>query len=760
MANALIHAVTSEADALLDGMSVAELWMTKIEERLEDEKEWRKQATVAVAAFEAKSKVSVEGVTSAGKPLFNIFHSNIQTLAPAVYSQTPVPDVRRRYGDKDKVARLAANICERSLQSCIDSYDFDHAMKRTVRAGLLAGRGVPRIRYYPKSATNLLERAIVEHVRWDMFVHGEAANWEMVPWQAFAHDMTKAEVWALIRPPEPEAPDPPVMPDPIGEPEHDEILEQEYGVLSAEYAGKIDRIVEEYREAVKKARDRLDAIPFGRSDKKASEDDGKDARKGILGTVRCWEIWDKASRSVIWVTEHDRDDVLKVMPDPLGLREFFPAPRPLSHVEGESTMTPVVPHDVYADLVAELDEVTARIKVVIKDMRVRGTADPAMQADLERLATAMDGEVISSTVPENFQRSGKSLSWSDLVMFWPVDQNVAILNALMQHREQLKQTTYEVTGISDILRGATSASETATAQNIKATWGSQRVQEIQAEVGRIAKDIFKMKSEIIFGCFSDETIRLMTLLPEPLDAEAIEAEVRAQAQAMTGQQPGMGHNGGPALTEEDVPQIVEKTMQEAQAKADMEFGKALAMMRDELQLFRVDIETDSTVRPDTARDQQSMNEFLRATSEFAASMAAIAQVLPAMVPQITRIYTALVRKTVRLGKSIEDVLDNLDDAAAQPPPAQDQGQGAEQAAEQEKAAMEAEQQRAEGEDSLADRQHKRDMEREGARIDLQRERNAGTSVKADAEKHRADRDAEIAAVNGRAPPDNQAGRMQ
>ena len=49
-----------------------------------------------------------------------------------------------------------------------------------------------------------------------------------------------------------------------------------------------------------------------------------------------------------------------------------------------------------------------------------------------------------------------------LVLWWPVEQDVKVLQALVAHRDQIKQIIYEVTGLSDILRGATEASHSRT----------------------------------------------------------------------------------------------------------------------------------------------------------------------------------------------------------------------------------------------------------------------------------------------------------
>src|SRR4051812_12414172 len=129
-----------QEDALKDGNpGYVKLWLDALALADSEEKDWRKRAEDNLEVFRGKEQTRA----------FNIFHSNIETLCPALYNSTPVPDVRRRYGDADKVAKVVADITERSIALSIDNYDFDDLMKRVVRDGEITGRGVPRVRYEP-----------------------------------------------------------------------------------------------------------------------------------------------------------------------------------------------------------------------------------------------------------------------------------------------------------------------------------------------------------------------------------------------------------------------------------------------------------------------------------------------------------------------------------------------------------------------------------------------------------------------------------
>jgi hypothetical protein len=52
---------------------------------------------------------------------FNILFSNTETLAPALYSQTPRPVVQRRYKDDDPIGLAAAKAAQRALEFMLDT---------------------------------------------------------------------------------------------------------------------------------------------------------------------------------------------------------------------------------------------------------------------------------------------------------------------------------------------------------------------------------------------------------------------------------------------------------------------------------------------------------------------------------------------------------------------------------------------------------------------------------------------------------------
>jgi hypothetical protein len=88
----------------------------------------------------------------------------------------------------------------------------------------------------------------------------------------------------------------------------------------------------------------------------------------------------------------------------------------------------------------------------------------------------------------------------------PLETVVQAMERLRQARDDIKGQIYELTGISDVVRGNTKASETLGAQQLKAQFAGVRIQKQQDEVARFAQDILRIKAELICRHFVPEQI--------------------------------------------------------------------------------------------------------------------------------------------------------------------------------------------------------------------------------------------------------------
>lgn len=543
--------IRSDRDAAESGITFVDLWLQKIEHQRKAEDEWRKQAIEAEEMYEGDAKDTA----------FNILHSNVETIVPAVYNSTPVPDVRRRFGDADPVAKLVVDICERAISYTLDQYDFDDEMESVITDALVAGRGVIRLRYSGDSqddGTIANQKTWCEYVPWQSFICGPGRRWRDVPWIAFEHAMTQDEIDRLRESSSPEA-----MP---------------------EVEANDDRPMWER----------------GNRDDKAGQD------KGIYQTATVFEVWDRDTRQVYWISEQDRDRPLGVSPDPLGLEDFFCVPQPMAKLKRTSSQVPICPNTIVLQLTQELDTVTRRINALAKLLQVKGGVAGSLSRYADQVAHLTDGEM--AVLDETYIAPG--LKINDLIHYWPIEQIAAVIAQLEQQRERTKQTIYEVTGISDIVRGATEANETATAQQIKAQWGSVRVQRLQRQIQNTIRDLFRMKVEVFAANYAPDALMRMTSIPS-----------REQDQ-----------------------QYFEPAIQ--------------LMTSPDMRAFKVDVETDSTIRADMTRNQEQMNLFMGVTAQFLPAAMGALQNAPQLAAPLVEVYTAFCRQ-FRLGKQAEDALDGL-----------------------------------------------------------------------------------------------------
>jgi hypothetical protein len=601
MDNANTATYESKAEAVQDEQDFVKLWLDQIARSGDDEKQWREDAEKAEAVYQSKD--------GSRNREFNIFHANIETIVPALYNSTPIPDVRRRFADKDPVGKVVSDIIERALSYEVDTYDFDGMMHAAIKDSEIADRGVARARFLPTFSEDgeslVYAEVACEHVLWRDFRRGPGRFWGEVPWIAFRHYLSKDEIAKLI---------------------------DGSGI-------------------------NIEDIPLNYSSDGSTEKKEKDPKADVFKRGMVWEIWDKDSKNVLFICQDYHERVLKTEEDPLQLTKFFPIPKPLQAIEQTGCLVPVTPLRIYESLVDELNIITRRITKLVKTLKPRGLYGGNV-LDIKAAAEADDGELAPATDAMAFLQNGgleKAISW------FPMEPTTKAVQVLYEQREAIKQTIYEVTGIADILRGSTDANETLGAQQLKAQWGSLRIQRRQSEVARFARDLFEIKAEIIATKFDWPLLAKMTgiELPTMQQKQTVQALMQQvqQAQQMGQQLP---------------PQILAQGEQAQKMMSTPSQEEVMQLLQDDVSRnYRIDIESDSTIRNDLSRNQQTMNLFLQGTAQFGQAMGPIIMADASMKPVVMEIYGAFARQ-FKLGRQAEDAIESATEAAQksadQPPP--------------------------------------------------------------------------------------------
>lgn len=633
-------------------------WLAEIkaaEERLEP---WRKRARKVITLYAPEKEDDKQND-------FNILWSNTQVLRPAIFAQPPKPDIRRRFRDADPVGRQASRVLERFAEYNGDEGDDISLAEAVLDQYLLTGLGYARIRYTPffepgddvpeeldgdgidAPFTTTGGEAVAEEdvlggvndvppyrmvpgedrivwqecrkelVQWDRFGWSPAATWDRVRFVYFEHHLTKRE------------------------------LKDQFG-MSDEQIAKMS----------------FEVTVDGKSASEAdstTDDHGGD----ILKRARVYEIWDKDERRVIAISTGYADDVLMDEEDPLNLEGFYPGPKPMFGVQRPGSLVPVPEYTLYQKLAVDLNDMTKRISRLISALRVRGVY-PAALDGIQALLTGGDENAL---IPIDDWTAFADKGGFQSINFLPIQEIMVVIEGLMRQRNELVQQIYEITGISDIFRGASDPRETLGAQQMKGRFGALRLRPRQGRFQRFLRDLLKLEVECVAEHFEPETLALVTGIQMPETRQELQQAYEAQQQqaAIQGVQlppPSPSE----MVTWEDVMGIITS---------------------DQMRGMRIDIETDSTIALDEDAEKSSMVEFIQALGGYFAAVVPL--VAEGAMPKDVAVGVALsMARRFKISREVEELLEKMaspDEPEGQEQAPQQPGQGAEEGQTQESAAL-------------------------------------------------------------------------
>ena len=609
--------------------AIVRFWLDEIKAAKKREDDFRKDGQRILDIYSAKKTETTP---------FNILFSNTETLLPALYSAVPRPVVSRRFKDEDPLGKAAAAAGQRMLEFLVDTnlegYEtFDEALRAPTLDALLPGRGWTSVKYdaavgqIPSAAPEAVESqtgqaaplpasaesgsyvqgelVCLQTRAWNRVLLGYAKKWSKVPWIAYEDYIDKEEATRLF---------------------------------GREMANHIAYTEDEERDPDET-----------KADSTRSERDRGERKMACI-----YQIWDReggndGTKKIRYISPHYFDGYLKVDDDPLQLTGFFNCPRPLQFVEKTNDLCPTALYTIYENQAKELNRLTVRINRIVAAIKARAIYDSELGEELNNLLKGDDNTMIPADKSSSLAAE-KGLQ--NAIWFWPVEQLVNVLNQLYVAREQCKRVIYEITGISDIVRGSTVASETATAQQIKTQWGTLRLKRLQKEVQRYARDLLRMMLELAATKFSEESWAKMTGLPfvttprrQQLESIAVAARAQAAQMQATGQQP--------------TPQQLQQVQQLQAELAKPVWGQVLGMLRDDMQrAYRIDIETNSTIEPEAAEDQKQITELMTAMGQYMNGVGPLVAkgVLPFGVAQ--SMLLAITRR-FRFGSEVEDYIKQM-----------------------------------------------------------------------------------------------------
>lgn len=569
-------------------LAASKKWMTKFTKQARDcEKAYLDQADTlddVVSTFNAKT---------------NLFWSNVQVILSAIYARLPKATVDRKHKDfQDDVSRVAGVIMQRILNNDIEREhdDTNAAMRDAVQDRFISGLGQVWCRYEVETDTSdepvidpmtgqpqmdpttgqpvtqpqekiTAEDAEVDYVYWDDFRYAPCRRWRECRWVARRVYMNEKR------------------------------LASRFKLNDAQ----------------------LHMIPMqSRSpgEDASQEDDVLKATPTKQAAV--WEIWNKEDFYVCWYVE-GTDFVLDRQLDPMGLDEFFPCPMPIVATTLTRAFIPRPDYAMVQDLYRELDRVNAKLSHLTAAVKAAGVYDKNAGAVQSLLTKSVENALVPVDNWSAFTEKGGLKGVCDWL---PIDQFVNAIVQLTTRKQQLQQDLYEVLGLSDIMRGASVASETATAQQLKVAYGGARLSRLQDDVARFVSAVMRIRANIISNHFQPETMVKRSLIDRTPD-EAL------------------------------VPQAVQMLK---------DFGTSM---------YSITVTSDALAAPDWAAEKEARTEFLGATSNFIMASAPLVQGNPIVGSFLIKLLQ-WAAAGFKGSATIEGVLDQaaqqLQQQAQQPPP--------------------------------------------------------------------------------------------
>ena len=399
----------------------------------------------------------------------NIFWSSIETLKPFIYFKAPVPYVERKSKVSNPVEDAACVILEKALIQNLETQDFDGVIKYARNDYLLSGLGLTFEKYVPTFKTvetlSIDEQGNAVAVQADVLESAKVETTYLDP-QKLIFDCSNVSVW-----------------------EDCEWVAQEIEMAKKDV---IDQFGEEVASKI------LDGTT--------------DLGEELERPTSVYRIWDKKDGLILYVSKEYRDDYLRVDQDILKIEGFYPFAKPVFATLANDGLIPVPDYSEIKCQLDELDGINSRMKLTMQAIKVSGAYD----GSFPELANILDKDVSLVSVSD-FEKIREKGGIAGLVNFMPIGQYIEALQALAERRAQLMNAIYEITGVSDIMRGNSDPNETATAVTQKTNFGTLRNQDRQNDFQRFLTDILKIKAEIICEMFTPEMLSVYADQNTPIE---------------------------------------------------------------------------------------------------------------------------------------------------------------------------------------------------------------------------------------------------
>lgn len=563
-----------------------EWWANKLTTReAELDEKWRRAADKIVKRYldirDDSTLITTEEYPSRK---YNIFWANTQITKAALYATPPKPQVTRQFGDaKDDVARTAALILQRMLNFDLQADDSrtHDSLNMANEDHLIPGLGQVWLRL--ETDTEPIPPVIDPTTQQEMAPAGERivdqrVECDYVQWRDFIWEASR--IWREVG-----------------------WVARRCWMRKKEFAKRFGK-------------EKLAQLEASIKEKK---DNGELPKGFTEGKIEVFEIWCKDMNKAYWISKF-ADQILDTQDDPLLLDEFFPCPmEPISATHTTNSTIPRSDYTMVSDQYEELDILNTRIAMLTKALRVVGVYDKN-NGELTRM---LSGSEFAMIPVDNWAAFAENGGLKGQVDWFPIEIIAQVLERLMNQRVAVINQIYELTSISDIMRGASNPRDTLGAQKLKAQYSSVRLQLKQQAVGKFVRQALRIKAEIIARHFD--------------------------------------------------PRIIAEQSQIMMTESAQFAQPAIELIKNyKASEYRINIGEETLSLADYNAERELRTEYLTAVGQFLSQAGMMAQAQPAAMPYLLRII-AWVTASFRGASDIESVLDEAIELAKNAPPQGEEG---------------------------------------------------------------------------------------
>lgn len=530
----------------------------------------------------------------------NVWWYVVNTMLPAYYSSTPKSQVELRKRSGNEIFQFTCTILERNVQYAIDEYfDFDYTALSSALQFLLTGRAVLCPRYEAKIDEVQSEIALIRTP------DGQIIDGQGQPFEGDLSEFQQSESGLMtMTQTTKEIVDQCCYLDLLHV--HD-YLESD-GRSEAEITWRSRRAFMNEEKVKDKWGSKFAKELNYNSFPEAIEKNERTNRDLYNGKAELFEIWCEESGKVYWFHRKGEKSIIESGDPPIKYEGFYPFVKIDSSIDPNSTI-PTSDYTHCEDQILFIERLTTRMQALTQAVRTNFAYDSTMKELEDLLIGDLRGIPVTSW-PAYKSRGGLGAS----IEMLNTDPYIKSLQVLAETRAAALQQLYETLKASDLLRGVSEPTKTATANRLENQWSSLGLIVRQNQFANFIGEALDKLGTVIASQFSADRIFRIA------DADQM------------------------------LSQFVQDPMQLQATKQQIE-----QILRDDKErCYRIKIASDSMVALDQRQERQDGADLMASAGGFFDQMKGLIEQYPPMAPFCIQLFQNVVRR-YRGGKEIEPI---------------------------------------------------------------------------------------------------------